>query len=286
VRKLGEGGFGEVWMLQSRRDADDIVAAKVLKRDLSDADRNILEEEVRNLVRATALQCHPNVVCYRGHALRSVERGQPKQDVVLFDFVPGVEMFDYINKNLSGRPPPVQQAETVFDGLVAGLHFLHQRNVAHRDIKAENVMLRLDKGQRIERPILIDLGLSCFIDVKCRGRVGTKVYWPPEILYRRNDGSERPLTLSDWKKADVYMLGVLMYEYLTGKPLRTEFATQVADNEIDLSNFYPQAPTLQALVARMVDSDPRRRPSAQQLATDEGISEPTWWQRLIQWFSY
>lgn len=267
VRKLGEGAFGEVWLLQSLAESNELIAAKVLKRDLSDADRSILEREVRNLVRATALHCHPNVVCYRGHSLRSIARGQPPQDVVLFQFVDGIDLFDHITKNLQYKRPKPAEALRVVKGLVDGLEFLHRGNVAHRDIKAENVMLDMDASSNgdkvVRRPVLIDLGLSCFMDDQCQHRVGTKVYWPPEILDR---DPAQPLTLAEWKKADVYMLGALLYEYLSGTILRKEFARMAAANEIDWCNLYPPMPQLAHMIARMVDPDAKRRPNVQQVS--------------------
>ena len=114
------------------------------------------------------------------------------------------------NVQLHSALKKVYDADNVMKQLLSVTEFLHKNDIAHRDIKVENVLLRVGTGEIT----LIDLGLAKRGNLdRCKSYVGTPLYTAPEVLHRRPARSSY-----DGRCADAWSLGVLHYVLCTGVP--------------------------------------------------------------------
>lgn len=185
-RGIGLGGFGEVYFALS--DAGKEVALKRIQRNL--------EVELRGVRQCLNLK-HPNLV-----ALYDIKYDAEGQAWVVMEYVCGESLKDVLDRNPNGLPP--QEVRRWFDGLAAGVGYLHDHGIVHRDLKPGNVFLDADVVK------IGDYGLSKFISCSRRSgqteSVGTFHYMAPEIgrgVYG--------------KEIDIYALGIMLFELLTGR---------------------------------------------------------------------
>lgn len=185
-RGIGIGGFGEVYFAVS--DAGKEVALKRIQRNL--------EIELRGVSHCLNLK-HPNLV-----ALYDICRDDQDQSWVVMEYVAGANLRQILDDAPDGLP--VEEVRRWFQGIAAGVQHLHSAGLVHRDLKPGNVFDDLGIVK------VGDYGLSKYISASHRGghteSVGTFHYMAPEIG-RGQYGRE----------IDVYALGVMLYELLTGK---------------------------------------------------------------------
>lgn len=185
-RGIGAGGFGDVYYAVS--DAGKEVALKRIQRNL--------DVELRGVRQCLNLK-HPNLV-----ALYDIRFDEESQAWVVMEYVSGESLLDVIDRNPNGMP--LEQVAHWFNGIAAGLRYLHDNGIVHRDIKPGNLFLDHHMVK------IGDYGLAKFISCSRRSgqteSVGTFHYMAPEIGLGRYG-----------KEIDIYALGVLLYEMLTGK---------------------------------------------------------------------
>lgn len=241
---LGTGGMGTVYRAWDPL-LERFVAVKVLDGSigLDTARLNLLLDEARLAARLE----HDNII-----RIYDVSRGGPP-----FFIVSELAEGNVLSEWLASRQPlSTELAGHVVRRLASALDHAHQRNIIHRDIKPANIMLHPDG-----RVKLLDFGVALFVgtqDLKQRGGiVGTPSYMSPEQIQRR------PLTPA----TDIYNLGLVAYEMLTG---RTAFTGandyQILEKQVGQ---LPESPlalnkTLATDVApvllKALDKDPSRRP--------------------------
>ncbi len=203
-RLVGEGGFGLVFRgfdPELQRE----VAIKIPRWRFHAGDEraNALLDEARRLAR---LRC-PGIV-----AVHDVGR-EDGITFIISDFIEGQNLADFLARCL---PSPLDAARLVAE-IAENLHLAHEQGFVHRDIKPANVLI-----DRQGKPLLTDFGIAVSMrDEQSAGHpFGTLPYMAPEVI--ESDG--RPPD----PKADIYALGVIFYELLTG---RLPF---VADNTAEL----------------------------------------------------
>jgi serine/threonine-protein kinase len=189
---IGDGGMGTVYRALDTRLGRE-VALKFLP-----ADANPQQEAARRLAReasaAAALQ-HPNICVI--HDVGATDEGQPFIAMALCDGVT-------LKEKLRSGPLPVDEAIDIARQIARGLGAAHTRKIVHRDVKPANVMLGTDGIVR-----LLDFGLAKFMDAATtapHGIRGTIAYMSPEQL--RGDETD--------ERADLWALGVMLYEMLAG----------------------------------------------------------------------
>ena len=169
-------------------DAGKEVALKLIRRNL--------EVELRGVTHCLNLK-HPNLI-----ALYDIRTDEHDDRWVVMEYVAGESLEDVIDRYPEGMPRDM--ALHWFEGICAGVAYLHDHGIVHRDLKPANIFI--DEG----RVKIGDYGLSKFISCSRRSgqteSVGTVHYMAPEIANGRY-GSE----------IDVYALGIILYEMLTGR---------------------------------------------------------------------
>lgn len=195
---LGAGAMGIVYR-GVRSDTDEAVAIKVLSRSLSeDAE---MAERFRREAEALGALHHPNVV-------RVVSTGETDDGrlYLAMELVDGCDL----RRLLKAEKLSTDRALDIFSKVCQGIEHAHANGVIHRDIKPANILVGIDGAVRVA-----DFGiakaaagsLSSFTLTQTREAFGTPYYIAPEVA--RQDAAD--------ERADVYALGVLLYELLTGR---------------------------------------------------------------------
>jgi serine/threonine protein kinase len=195
---LGRGGMASVYKAR-QRSLDRLVALKVIRPDAQD-DKRFADRFVRE-ARALAQMNHPHIVTVH-------DFGQTQGLYYLvMEFVDGVNLRQMLR---AARLEPKQALELV-PVICDALQYAHDHGVVHRDIKPENILV--DKTGRVK---IADFGLAKLLNQESEGAsltqtnhvMGTMNYMAPEQW-------ERPLEVDH--RADIYSLGVVIYEMLTGE---------------------------------------------------------------------
>ena len=246
LEKLGEGGMGVVYKAQDTK-LDRTVAIKMLPSHLSGSKEN-KQRFFREAKSAAALN-HPNI-------LGIYEINEDKDSLFLvMEYVEGQTLKDHIASLTSGTGVPVLQAIDWIEQIAQGLKVAHTNNIIHRDIKTENVMINKDGGLKI-----MDFGLAKLKSdagiTKTRTSVGTLSYMSPE----------QAQAISADHRCDIWSLGVVFYEILTGElPFKAEHEAALL---YLIVNEEPPAPStlnrkiphnIDALVAKMMSKDREKR---------------------------
>jgi len=192
---LGQGGFGTV-MRGVHMETGEIAALKFVPKatfkELSDLQRVFQEiQALRNLrhpniVRILDVADHPNSVCF------------------IMEYCEGGELRGYVEKNTFLAE---EESRSFFKQIVRPVHYCHTKNIIHRDLKLENILL--DNEMRCK---IVDFGLSDYVSSKERTvtDAGTQAYLAPEV-YSGRSGDSDPF------KIDVWALGVILYAMSHGR---------------------------------------------------------------------
>ncbi len=199
--RLGGGGFGAVYAATDP-ESGQRVAAKVLR-----VDRAALSADARTRFRREAQALvslrHPRIVAIHAHG--TSDEGL---EYLVMDLLEGEDLADHLYRR---RRIPLPEALALFDGMAEAVQYAHDQGFAHRDLKPANVFLRKGDGAELE-PIVLDFGLAKMVEgseesLTATGMVlGTPQYMAPE----QATGEKVD------RRADVYALGCILYEMLTG----------------------------------------------------------------------
>jgi serine/threonine protein kinase len=204
LQKIGEGGCGVVYMAEQERPVRRKVALKVIKLGM-DTKNVIARFEAER--QALAMMDHPNIA--RVLDAGATETGRP---YFVMELVRGVKITAYCDENRLDA----NQRLDLFTQVCHAIQHAHQKGIVHRDIKPSNILVTMHDGSPV--PKVIDFGIAKAIEGRLTDQtlftayehfVGTPAYMSPEQAERSD--------LDIDTRSDIYSLGVLLYELLTGK---------------------------------------------------------------------
>jgi serine/threonine protein kinase/tetratricopeptide (TPR) repeat protein len=220
LEEIGEGGMGTVWVAEQTEPVKRKVALKLIKAGMDS--RSVLArfEAERQ---ALALMDHPNIAKVLDGGL--TEAGRP---FFVMDYVKGVPITEYCDaKRLS-----VAERLALFVHVCQAIQHAHQKGIIHRDLKPSNILVAPYDEQAV--PKIIDFGLAKAMHQSLTERtfhtahesvLGTPLYMSPEQAQLNN--------LDVDTRTDIYSLGVLLYELLTGStPLEKKRFKEAAWDEV------------------------------------------------------
>jgi TolB-like protein/tetratricopeptide (TPR) repeat protein/tRNA A-37 threonylcarbamoyl transferase component Bud32 len=222
LERLGSGGMGEVYLAEDVR-LHRCVALKMLREDVQD------DEQARGRLlreaRAAAALTHPGIAVV--YEIDELDRGEGPVRFIAMEYVAGETLAEHARR----QPPSLEQALDIVDRIAEALAEAHARGIVHRDVKPSNVMVAPDGRLKI-----LDFGLAkqhvfgspdgstWSRDAAHSGGgalLGTLAYMAPE--------QARGQTVD--ARADVYSLGALLYELVSGEAaFRGENAVQILDS--------------------------------------------------------
>jgi serine/threonine protein kinase/tetratricopeptide (TPR) repeat protein len=264
LAELGRGGMGVVY--KARQLALKRLVALKMIRNASPNSIARFEIEAEAVARLT----HPNIV--QIHQV-GVFDGQP---FLSLEYVDGPSLEEKLACGMLDE----QQAAQLIETLARAMHHAHERGILHRDLKPANILLVTCgvvsgelSGETNHQPKITDFGLAKFLDVsagptRADGVIGTPSYMAPE----QAAGNSKAIGVT----ADVYSLGAILYEVLTGRaPFVGGSLLQTLEQVRSLDAIPPRrfhrglSPELETICLKCLEKDPDRRyPSAAALADD------------------
>lgn len=253
TRQLAEGGMGEVWLArQLRLDRDVVVKTMPQHHDVQGAVERF-EREAKNL---SGLQ-HPHIVAIHDYGVED-----DGLIYIVMEYIDGETLYHYLKRH--GRMRRDEFVETATQ-MTKALAAAHKLDIVHRDLKPANVMFARSDDQDIFVK-LIDFGLSKQVagqDVtQTKLVLGSVSYMAPEVITEQTAPTQR---------ADVYSLGVLFYEMLSGRlPFESQdpidqLKSHMHDEPPKLDSLLPPAHGIPSEIIELIEScmskDPARRPA-------------------------
>ncbi len=243
IRTIGEGGMANVYLAHDtilNRD----VAVKVLRGDLAD-DEKFIRRFQREAIAASSLT-HPNIV-----EIYDVGEDDGNYYIVM-EYVDGKTLKNLIKKRGALTLPEVVD---IMLQLTSAIACAHESFIIHRDIKPQNVLI-LDNGVAKITDFGIAMALNSNELTQTNSVMGSVHYLPPE----QANGSGATM------KSDIYSLGILMYELLTGKvPFKGENAVEIAikqmkDDIPSITEDHPEIPqSIENIVLKACAKNPDNR---------------------------
>jgi eukaryotic-like serine/threonine-protein kinase len=205
LQQIGEGGFGVVWMAEQLEPVRRQVALKIIKLGMDTKEVIARFEQERQ---ALALMDHSNIA--KVFDAGATQHGRP---YFVMELVRGIRITDYCDQNNL----PTAERLGLFMAVCHAVQHAHQKGIIHRDIKPSNILVTLHDGVPV--PKVIDFGVAkatqsqrltdLTLFTQFEQMIGTPLYMSPEQAEMSG--------LDIDTRSDIYSLGVLLYELLTGQ---------------------------------------------------------------------
>jgi len=204
LERIGEGGFGVVWAAEQKKPVKRRVALKIIKLGM-DTKQVVARFEAER--QALAMMDHPNIAKVLDAG--STDTGRPYFVMELVRGIPIIEYCDQVKLSIQDRL-------NLFIKVCHAIQHAHQKGIIHRDIKPSNILITLHDGVPVPR--VIDFGIAkatqqelteMTIYTQHNQFIGTPAYMSPEQAEMSG--------LDIDTRSDIYSLGVLLYELLTGR---------------------------------------------------------------------
>ncbi|HEY31751.1 MAG TPA: protein kinase [Dehalococcoidia bacterium] len=245
---LGEGGKKRVYLTHDNTLDRDVAFALIKTEKLDDEARTRIQREAQAMGR---LGDHPNIITVYDFG---EHEGQP---YIVLPVMSGGDVEGLIEKAPEHRLP-LEQVIGITRCVCQGLEFAYSKGIIHRDLKPGNVWLSADGTAKIG-----DFGLAVAVDLSRLTQsgmmVGTVSYMPPE----------QAMGGKVTNKADLYSLGAMLYEMVTGRPpFIGDDSVAIIGQHINTSVVSPTwhradlPPGLEVLILQLLEKDPEKRPAS------------------------
>jgi serine/threonine protein kinase/Flp pilus assembly protein TadD len=203
LRLLGEGGMGMVYLAEQEQLIRRRVALKIIKPGM-DSKKVLARFEAER--QALALLDHPNIA--QVHDAGTADSGRP---YFVMEYVKGTPITEFCDRHTMN----IEQRLRLFQQVCGAIQHAHQKGIIHRDIKPSNILVTSENDNFI--PKIIDFGVAKALIQPLTERtliteesqlLGTPEYMSPEQIESANEDIDT--------RSDIYSLGVLLYELLTG----------------------------------------------------------------------
>lgn len=243
IRPIGEGGMANVYLAQDLI-LDRQVAVKVLRLDLRN-DPNTVRRFKREALSTTELN-HPNIV-----SIYDVGEENNMQYIVM-EYVQGADLKKYIVEHF---PIPYQRVIDIMAQILSAVQNAHDHNIIHRDLKPQNILV--DEAGNVK---ISDFGIAIALSETAMTQTNTLL---GSVHYLSPEQARGSMAT---KRSDIYSLGIILYELLTGMvPFEGESAVSIAikhfQNEVPpVRNYDPRIPqALENVVLKATAKDPDER---------------------------
>jgi len=244
IKQLGEGGMGSVLLAQDLANSNRLTAIKTIKSKFLANPESLVrfkhEYEIMNRLQ------HPNLA--QVYDFGELEEGG---FYLAMEYIDGRELNEIISQNKNMQ---IREAIPIIIDLLRAMEFIHSRNIIYYDIKPQNVLIIKDNCVK-----LIDFGLSDFGNKSTNNVKGTMKYIAPEVI----NGEAKDY------RADIFSLGVLFYEMLSGEIfypdssvasiVSTLTSKQEYKSLIDIAFENLKDSRIRAIIEQMCAFDPRDR---------------------------
>src|SRR5579859_2547661 len=258
--QLGHGGMAEVWKAYDTQ-LQRYVAIKLLHANFQ-ADPNFVSRFQQEAQVIASLR-HPNIVQIHDFQVSQPPESSVPTPYMVMDYIEDETLAHYIaHTSARGKIPSPVEIVNLFTSISLAIDYAHQKGMIHRDIKPANILL--DKHNTAHNsmgePILTDFGLAKLLGVTAgaitAAQPGTPLYTSPEQA-RGYAGNER---------SDLYSLGVILYEIVTGvPPFRGDSPAAVLAQHVNVTPTSPVLinpnipPALTMVIMTAISKDPNSR---------------------------
>ena len=276
---IGKGSFGEVY-LAKKQNSDKLYAIKMIDKKLADTKmRRYFEYEIKIL----KMLNHPNIV-----KLEKLKISLHNYYIIM-EYVNGGELSNYLKryKLKYGKAFPEEIVQYLMKQIVDALVYIHDKNIIHRDLKLENIMVSFDSEKDKEdlnmmkaKIKIIDFGFAIILlsdDYLTNTAVGTMLYMDPTILEEFYKQAKVDKKRGYGKEADIWSLGCICYELFRGKFPFEASNIQELYGKINFDGKYKIPKTASreiiSFLEKMLQYDGKKRLSASELMNEPFLTK-------------
>ena len=220
IKTIGKGAFGEVYLTSKSGSAEKFATKKVKKSVvMSDKVKKYFNNELLILKQVN----HPNII--KLHEIKQTLNNF----YLVFDFCNGGGLSNCLEKyklKHNNKPFPEKIVQHFMRQIIAGIQYIHHKKILHRDIKLDNILVKFDNDADKESMNflkatikIIDFGFARYLesDSLAQSVLGSPINMDPKILMKMRKIDNNTSFGYD-QKADIWSLGTVCYELLTGAP--------------------------------------------------------------------
>ena len=274
-KKIGKGSYGEVFLTQKENDPKKYATKKI---DISKFSTKDAYKYLNNEIKIMKQLDHENII----KLYEFLNTG--RNIYLVMDYINGGSLSDFLSeyKLKTGKPFPQKAIQHFVKQIVQALIHIHSKNIIHRDIKLDNILVNFPSKEDKEnldyskgQIKIIDFGLSTQANL-AKSAVGSPLYMDPIILekYKKAGGMEKFKSYD--KKADIWSLGVITYEMLTGENLFKAVNIDDLIQKVEKGDYSLEVKNLTneiiSFLNCMLQKDPNKRLPATELAKHQFLT--------------
>ena len=271
IKIIGKGCFGQVYLAIK----DNFEKYAIKRIHISNLEKNVSKKKcIDNEINIMSQLKHENII-----RLHNIFKTKEHLYLVM-DYMNGGNLSKYLEnyKKIYNKPFPQEMIQFFVRQIVEGLVYLHSKGIIHRDLKLDNILLNFKGINNKENMIynhgrikIIDFGLSTQIkkdkNILASSLVGTPIIMDPVIMLGKDNNFEKPKMYDE--KCDIWSLGAITYEMLTGINLFKAKNMEELKNNVVKGNYYLKVDDLSnemlSFLNCMLQYDPEKRLSAEEL---------------------